>query len=75
MLQNPLVNFTVSPTRRLTLAVGVGYGSDLALAQRTLVDAARSVRGVLRDPAPAAWVTAHGPSSIEFSVLGGSRWR
>lgn len=69
VLENPLVNFTISPNRRLTLPVGVGYGSDLALVQRTLVDVARSVPGVLPDPAPAAWVTGFGPSSIDFSVL------
>lgn len=69
VLQNALVNFTISPNRRITLPVGVGYGTDLALAQRCLVEAVRPVEGVLDDPEPAAWVTGFGTSSINFSVL------
>ena len=69
VLQDPIVNYTISPTRRLTLNVGVGYGSDLETVQRLLVQAARSVAGVLEDPPPAAWVTGFGPSSIDVVVL------
>lgn len=69
VLENPIVNYTMSPTRRLTLTVGVGYGSNLELAQRCLIDAVRAVPGVLEDPSPAAWVTGFGASSLDFSVL------
>ncbi|MGH9088925.1 MAG: mechanosensitive ion channel family protein [Acidimicrobiales bacterium] len=69
VLQNPLVNYTISPNRRITLTVGVGYGADLAVAQRCLVEAVRPIDGVLDDPEPAAWVTSFGTSSIVFAVL------
>jgi small conductance mechanosensitive channel len=69
VLENPIVNYTISPVRRLTVPVGVGYDSDLGAVQRCLVDAVRGVDGVLADPPPAAWVTGFGPSSIDVSVL------
>lgn len=69
VLQNPLVNYTISPHRRITLTVGVGYRTDLAAAQRLLLEAVGSVDGVLADPEPAAWVTGFATSSITFSVL------
>ena len=47
----------------------MGYDTDLALAQRLLVEAVRPVDGVLDDPEPAAWVTGFGTSSIDFVVL------
>lgn len=69
VLENPIVNYTMTPTRRITLNVGVAYDSDLASVQQCLVKAVSAVPGVLADPAPAAWVTSFGPSSIDFAVL------
>lgn len=69
VLENPIVNYTMTPTRRLTLNVGVAYNSDLVAVQEHLIQAVRAVPGVLPQPAPTAWVTGFGPSSIEFAVL------
>jgi small-conductance mechanosensitive channel len=69
VLEGPIVNYTISPTRRLSLEVGVGYGEDLASVQRCLAGAAASVDAVSPEPAPAAWVTGFGESSFDFTVL------
>lgn len=69
VLENPIVNYTMSPLRRLTLTVGVAYRADLEEVQRVLLDATRSVDGVLADPPPGAWVTDFGPSSMDFSLI------
>jgi small conductance mechanosensitive channel len=69
VLEGPIVNYTISPLRRLSLNIGVGYHTDLARAQQCLVDAVSRVEAVASDPPPAAWVTEFGESAIEFTVL------
>lgn len=81
VLENPIVNYTMSPTRRLSLTIGVGYDSDLEFVQQKLIEAVRAVPGVLCEPSPAAWVTGFGASSVDFAVLmwfeaaAGSLWK
>ncbi|HET6811968.1 MAG TPA: mechanosensitive ion channel family protein [Acidimicrobiales bacterium] len=69
VLENPIVNYTRTPTRRTQLEVGVAYGTDLARAREVLLDAASRTPGVERVPAPAAWVKEFGESSVNFVVL------
>ena len=69
VLENPIVNYTISPIRRVTLPVGVGYDSDLEKAQRVIVEAVSRVPGVRAEPPPAAWVTELGASAVNISVL------
>jgi small conductance mechanosensitive channel len=69
VLEGPIVNYTMSPLRRLSLEIGVSYETDLTQAQRCLVHAASRVDGVAAEPPAAAWVTRFGDSSIEFAVL------
>jgi small conductance mechanosensitive channel len=69
VLDGAIVNYTMSPLRRLTLEIGIGYRTDLSDAQRCLLHAVSSVDAVLPEPAPAAWVTEFGDSSVKFSVL------
>ena len=66
--KNPVTNLTVTPTRRSSVAVGVGYDTDLEEAKQVLEAAALAVDGVLSDPAPAALVVNFGGSSIDFDV-------
>jgi small-conductance mechanosensitive channel len=70
VLNAPITNFTVKGTRRTTLEVGVAYGTDLATAQRVLLEALTSVDGVRSQPPPEAWVEQFGESSIDFAL----RW-
>lgn len=69
VLEGPIVNYTISPLRRLSLNIGVGYRTDLAHAQLCLAQAVSRVESVASDPPPAAWVTDFGDSAIEFTVL------
>lgn len=69
VLENPIVNYTRTPTRRTQLSVGVAYGTDLEKAQRVLVEATGGTPGIEPSPPPAAWVQEFGDSSITFVVL------
>lgn len=68
VVNDVIVNQTATPTRRTVLPVGVGYRTDLRRAQEVIVAATSVVDGVLDAPAPQAWVTAFGESSIDFDV-------
>ncbi len=51
-LANPFTNKTHYPTRRYDLDVGVYYTSDLRKAHTVILEAVKSVEGVLSDPVP-----------------------
>ncbi len=68
VLQNPIINWTATPTRRTTLEIGIAYSDDLAGAQRAILDAVGTVEEVEQDPAPQALVYEFGESSINFAV-------
>ena len=63
-----IVNHTEHGVRRTVLPVGVGYDTDLPRAQEVILDAISGVDGVHASPAPQAWVTAFGDSSIDFDI-------
>ncbi len=69
VLENPIVNYTRTPTRRTQLQVGVAYGTDLARAQQVLLDAVGRTPGIEETPVPAAWVYEFAESAITFVVL------
>lgn len=54
---------------RLKIPVGISYGSDLALAQKLMIEAATSASRVLANPSPAVWLRAFGDSSVEHDIL------
>jgi len=67
---SPIVNFSALELRRVDLAVGVAYGSDLTLAKKTALEAIASVPGVLVDPAPLAEVKSLDDSAVTLTVRG-----
>jgi small-conductance mechanosensitive channel len=50
------------------VVVGVRYGSDTALVERLLVDAALQTREVLPDPAPTVAFESFGDSALQFRL-------
>ncbi len=69
LIAQDVVNWTLSdPQRRLTLAVGVAYGSDPARVAKLLLDAARATPGVLASPEPVALFTGFGESALTFEL-------
>jgi small conductance mechanosensitive channel len=68
VLNTPIVNYTSLGRRRTTLTIGVAYDTDLAEAQRVLLQAVNGVDGVFERPAAEALVEEFDDSSIDFAV-------
>lgn len=62
----PIINFTGRGQRRAEVAVGIGYGEDIARARKVLMDLAAADSRVLRDPAHDVLVTALADSSVNL---------
>jgi potassium efflux system protein len=64
-----LVNWSLSDDLlRLTLDVGIAYGSDTALATELLLTCARESPDVLEDPPPSAYFDRFGDSALIFKL-------
>src|SRR3546814_21061786 len=60
---------------RVRIPVGIGYDSDLKLAQELMLRAAQESPRVLRNPKPNVWLTAFGENRVEHDILVWiSRW-
>lgn len=68
VLQNPLVNLTISGARRVEFTVGVAYGTDLDHATEVAANAAASVPGVEPQPRADAIVSELAASWITITV-------
>ncbi len=65
----PIINFSSLPTRRMEIAVGVGYDDDLKRAQAILLDIANANPLILKDPAPFVQVVNLGESSVDLKLF------
>lgn len=65
----PIINYSSLPTRRIEIAVGVGYDDDLKRAQEILLHIAQENPRVIDDPAPFVQVTNLGESSVELKLF------
>jgi small-conductance mechanosensitive channel len=54
---------------RIHIPVGVSYDSDIALAQKLMIEAALSSSRVLRVPKPNVWLRGYGDSSVDHDIL------
>ena len=54
---------------RVRIPVGVGYDSDLKLAQDLMLRAAQESPRVLRNPKPNVWLTNFGENRVEHDIL------
>ncbi len=61
-------NYSHHDTRRVDLAVGIGYGEDIGKAFSALEAEVKSDSRVLADPAPAVIVTELADSSVNLTV-------
>lgn len=61
-------NVSHHDTRRVDVAVGTDYDSDLGQTRSVLEDVVTSVEGGLLDPAPQVYLSELGGSSIDWSV-------
>ena len=64
-----MVNWTLSDTIvRIVFPVGIAYGSDVALAEKTLLEVADANPIVLDDPAPMVVFKGFGDSALDFEL-------
>jgi len=64
-----LINWTLSDAvLRITIPVGVAYGSDTDRVTEVLNEVARESRRVLRDPPPQVFFLSFGDSSLSFEL-------
>jgi small-conductance mechanosensitive channel len=54
---------------RIHIPVGVSYDSDIALAQRLMIEAATEAKRVLKTPQPNVWLRGYGDSSVDHEIL------
>ncbi|MDR7058446.1 MULTISPECIES: mechanosensitive ion channel domain-containing protein [unclassified Sphingopyxis] len=57
-----------SPEVRVRMRVPVGYGCDLRLAQRLIMETATANPRILNEPEPAVWITAFGERAVEHEL-------
>ncbi len=65
---NSVTNLSTRETRRLDFDFNIAYNTDIDLARRVLLAAAQNNDLVLRDPAPAVFISAHGDSSLTIKL-------
>jgi potassium efflux system protein len=69
LISEKLMNWTLSdPWRRIEIAVGVAYGSDLKKVMEVLLAVAGADPNVLKDPPPAVVFQGFGESSLNFAL-------
>ncbi|WP_267389211.1 mechanosensitive ion channel domain-containing protein [Sphingomonas sp. GC_Shp_3] len=70
LMTDPVENWSYSSRNvRIHIKVGVGYDSDLPLAQRLMIEAATASPRALKEPKPAVWLTGFGDSSVDHEIL------
>ncbi len=70
LFKNAVTNYTSNPFRRVSVEVGVEYGTDLKKAMEACLKAVKESKGILIDPKPSVAVTGFGDSSINLKVNG-----
>jgi potassium efflux system protein len=64
-----VINWTLSnQTTRLLLKISVPTGTDMALAQRVILETVQRNPDVLRQPAPSVFFIGFGASSLDFEI-------
>jgi small-conductance mechanosensitive channel len=70
LVSNQVTNWTLSDRKsRITLPVGVAYGSDVILVMRTLLESVKDNPLVLKIPDPQVVFSGFGQSSLDFRLL------
>ena len=69
LIHNTVTNWTLSTRRvRITIPVGVAYGSDVSLVMETLIACANASSNVAKTPAPQVLFLSFGDSSLYFEL-------
>jgi small-conductance mechanosensitive channel len=71
LIKTKIVNYSYPENHsRVSVDVGVAYGTDLARAKTIMVDLARQHPEILKDPGPEAFTTALGDLAVNLRLVG-----
>jgi small conductance mechanosensitive channel len=68
IMQDTITNYSVTPTRRMQLTVGVSYDDDLQQVKHVLAALVAEESRILTEPAPVIGVSTLGESNIDFMI-------
>ncbi|MFC4874067.1 mechanosensitive ion channel family protein [Negadavirga shengliensis] len=68
LANNSITNFSLKPTRRVEMSVGVAYGTDLKKARQVILETLKKDERIHEDPAPVVLFTNFGDNSLDLSV-------
>jgi small-conductance mechanosensitive channel len=69
LMINQVENWSYSSrTVRIQVPIGVAYESDLELAEKLMLEAAKASPRVLNSPPPSVWLDAIGESSVNYVI-------
>jgi small conductance mechanosensitive channel len=68
LANNSITNFSLKPTRRVELLVGVAYGTDLKKTRRVILETLSKDERIHVEPAPTVYFTNFGDSSLDLSI-------
>lgn len=66
---SPVEVVSAHPHRRKECTIGIGYSDNIADAVTEIISAIRSVKGVLKDPAPSVLVEDLGASTVDLKAF------
>lgn len=64
----PIVNYSALAMRRVDLTIGIAYGADIELAQKTAIATLAAMSEVVAEPAPMAEVKSLDDSAVTLTV-------
>lgn len=69
LITEKVINWTLTDSiTRVTLKIGIAYGTDTLRAQMSILEAVKSTPHVLDSPAPSVFFIGFGSSGLEFEV-------
>ncbi|MGY6744990.1 MAG: mechanosensitive ion channel family protein [Cecembia sp.] len=68
LANNSITNFSLKPTRRVDMKVGVAYGTDLKKTRKVILDILNKDERVHEDPAPVVYFGNFGDSSLDLTI-------
>lgn len=64
----PIVNFSALELRRVDLTIGIAYGANIELAQKTAIETLAALPQVIANPAPMAEVKSLDDSAVTLTI-------
>ncbi|MCH7410250.1 mechanosensitive ion channel [Belliella sp. DSM 111904] len=68
LANNSIINLSQKPTRRVEMAVGVAYGTDLKKTRKVIMDVLKKDERIHADPEPVMKFIGFGDSSLDLTV-------